>query len=93
MSIVTVRNLVKEYPAFRLNNVSFSLEAGKITGFIGRNGAGKTTTIKSMLNLVHPDSGDIIFFNKPMNEHEAEIKKQIGYSTGIVNWYPRKENQ
>ncbi|HHU29092.1 MAG TPA: ABC transporter ATP-binding protein [Firmicutes bacterium] len=91
MSIVMVRNLVKEYPSFRLNNVTFSLEAGKITGFIGRNGAGKTTTIKSMLNLVHPDGGEVIFFNKPLNEYEAEIKKQIGYSTGIVNWYPRKK--
>lgn len=91
MSIAIVRNLVKEYPSFRLNSVTFSLEAGKITGFIGRNGAGKTTTIKSMLNLVHPDSGEIIFFNKSLNEHEAEIKKQIGYSTGIVNWYPRKK--
>jgi len=91
MSIVMVRNLVKEYPTFRLNSVTFFLEAGKITGFIGRNGAGKTTTIKSMLNLVHPDSGEIIFFNKPLSEHEAEIKKQIGYSTGIVNWYPRKK--
>lgn len=91
MSIVKVRNLVKEYPAFRLNSVSFTLDAGKITGFIGRNGAGKTTTIKSMLNLVHPDSGEIFFFNKPMNEHEAEIKRQIGYSTGTVNWYPRKK--
>ena len=91
MSIVMVWNLVKEYPSFRLNSVTFSLEAGKITGFIGRNGAGKTTTIKSMLNLVHPDGGEIIFFNKPLNEHEAEIKKQTGYSTGIVNWYPRKK--
>jgi ABC-2 type transport system ATP-binding protein len=91
MSIVMVRDLVKEYPSFRLNRVTFSLEAGKITGFIGRNGAGKTTTIKSMLNLVHPDGGEIIFFNKPLNEHEAEIKKQIGYSTGTVNWYPRKK--
>jgi len=91
MSIVMVRNLVKEYPSFRLNSVTFSLEAGKITGFIGRNGAGKTTTIKSMLNLVHPDSGEIIFFNKSLNEYEAEIKKQIGYSTGTVNWYPRKK--
>lgn len=91
MSIVMVRNLVKEYPSFRLNNVTFSLEAGKITGFIGRNGAEKTTTIKSMLNLVHPDGGEVIFFNKPLNEYEAEIKKQIGYSTGIVNWYPRKK--
>lgn len=91
MSIVTVRNLVKEYPSFRLNSVTFSLDEGRITGFIGRNGAGKTTTIKSMLNLVHSDGGEILFFNKPMNEHEGEIKKRIGYSTGIVNWYPRKK--
>jgi len=91
MSLVMVRNLVKEYPSFRLNSVTFSLEGGRITGFIGRNGAGKTTTIKSMLNLVHPDEGEIFFFNMPLNEHEAEIKKRIGYSTGIVNWYPRKK--
>jgi len=62
--------------------VTFSLKGGIITGFIGRNGAGKTTTIKSMLNLVHPDDGEILFFNIPLNEHEAEIKKRIGYSTG-----------
>lgn len=91
MSILTVRDLVKEYPTFRLNRVSFSLEAGRISGFIGRNGAGKTTTIKSMLNLVHPDSGEISFFGKPLCEYEAEIKKRIGYSTGTVNWYPRKK--
>ncbi|MBR3291203.1 MAG: ATP-binding cassette domain-containing protein, partial [Bacteroidales bacterium] len=51
MSIVSVAGVCKTYPAFRLKDVSFSLERGKITGFIGRNGAGKTTTIKSMLNL------------------------------------------
>lgn len=88
--MVEVRNLIKIYPSFRLEKVSFHLDAGKITGFIGRNGAGKTTTIKSMLNLVHPDSGEILFFGKPLQGNEAEIKKRIGYSTGTVNWYPRK---
>lgn len=91
MNLVTVQNLVKEYPSFKLNGVSFSLEAGKITGFIGRNGAGKTTTIKSMLNLVHTDSGDIEYFDMPLKETEAEIKRRIGYSTGTVSWYPRKK--
>lgn len=89
MSIVSITNLVKEYPAFRLNELSFSLDEGRITGFIGRNGAGKTTTIKSMLNLVHPNKGDIRYFGKPFYENEAEIKNRIGYSTGTVNWYPR----
>ena len=91
MSIVEIRNLTKEYPDFRLHDVSFTLEAGRITGFIGRNGAGKTTTIKSMLNLVHPNGGEIIYFGMPLAGHEAEIKQRIGYSTGSVSWYPRKK--
>lgn len=91
MSIVKIENLNKTYPAFKLSNISFDIEEGKITGFIGRNGAGKTTTIKSMLNLVHPDSGEIAYFGKSLYENESEIKKHIGYSTGSVNWYPRKK--
>ena len=90
MSIASVQNLIKEYPGFRLNEVSFELKKGRITGFIGRNGSGKTTTIKSMLNLVHPDSGEISYFGKPLIGNEADIKSRIGYSTGTVNWYPRK---
>lgn len=91
MDIVEIRNLSKTYPAFRLSDVSFSVAEGKITGFIGRNGAGKTTTIKSMLNLVHPDSGEIYYFGNPLAGDETECKKHIGYSTGTVNWYPRKK--
>lgn len=91
MSIVKINNLNKTYPAFKLNDISFDIEEGKITGFIGRNGAGKTTTIKSMLNLIHPDSGEITYFGKSLYENESEIKKNIGYSTGSVNWYPRKK--
>lgn len=91
MSIIEVKNLKKEYPSFLLNNISFGLEAGRITGFAGRNGAGKTTTIKSMLNLIHPDSGAITCFSMSLDGHEAEIKRRIGYSTGTVSWYPRKK--
>ena len=91
MSIVEVRDLRKEYPAFTLRDVSFSVEKGRITGFIGRNGAGKTTTIKSIQNLVHPNGGEIHYFGLPLTGHEAEIKKRIGYSTGTVSWYPRKK--
>lgn len=91
MSIVRVNGLRKSYPSFELDNVSFSLEEGRITGFIGRNGAGKTTTIKAMLNLVHPDGGEIEYFGMPLTGNEAEIKKRIGYSTGTLNWYPRRK--
>ena len=91
MSIAEIRGLCKDYPAFQLKDVSFSIEKGRITGFIGRNGAGKTTTIKSILNLVHPDSGEILLFGKTLRGHEMEAKQRIGYSTGTVNWYPRKK--
>ena len=90
MVIAEVQDLVKKYPSFELKSVSFSLESGRITGFIGRNGAGKTTTIKSMLNMIHPDGGTVRYFGSPFAGHEAELKKRIGYSTGTVSWYPRK---
>ena len=91
MSIVEVRGLCKKYPEFTLDNVSFTLEKARITGFIGRNGAGKTTTIKSILNLVHPDAGEVTYFGMPLAGNEAEIKTRIGYSTGSLNYYPRKK--
>ncbi|MDO4939673.1 MAG: ABC transporter ATP-binding protein [Lachnospiraceae bacterium] len=91
MSIVEVKGLMKRYPSFELSGISFDVRESRITGFIGRNGAGKTTTIKAMLNLIHPDSGNVSFFGKPILMDEAEIKKRIGYSTGTVNWYPRKK--
>lgn len=91
MKIAEIKKLSKVYPAFTLSEVSFDLEAGHITGFIGRNGAGKTTTIKSMLNLSHPLSGEIRYFGLPFAENEDEIKRRIGYSTGVVNYYPRKK--
>ncbi len=90
MDIVTVKELCKKYPAFQLKEISFSLEEGKITGFIGRNGAGKTTTIKSMLNLLHTDSGTVSCFGQPLIGNEKEVKQRIGYSTGTFSWYPRK---
>lgn len=91
MMIAEVQHLVKRYPSFELSDVSFSLEGGKITGFVGRNGAGKTTTIKAMLNLIHLDGGSVSYFGKPLIGNETEIKKLIGYSTGTVSWYPRKK--
>ena len=61
-SPLTVQGLCKNYPAFTLKDISFTLTPGTITGFIGRNGAGKTTTINSILSFIHPDAGEISFF-------------------------------
>lgn len=92
-TVLKVRGLCKQYPAFTLCNVAFSLEAGRIMGFIGRNGAGKTTTLKSILGLVHPDAGEIRYFGQPFAENEQSIKRQIGYAAGGVSYYQRRRVQ
>lgn len=91
MSLCVIKNLSKSYPSFVLSDISFELNAGRIIGFIGRNGAGKTTTIKSILGFTHPDCGEISYFGLPFSENEREIKQRIGFSTGAVNYYPKKK--
>ena len=84
MNVLKAEGLTKRYSGFTLDNASFELQKGKITGFIGRNGAGKTTTLKSMLNIVHPDSGKVYFSAKEFAEAEMEIKRRIGFVSGRV---------
>ena len=91
MEVLSVRNLKKTYPSFTLDQVSFSLQPGTITGFIGRNGAGKSTTLNSLFHFVHPDSGEITFFGLAFAEHEMEIKQRIGFVSSGVNYYPKKK--
>lgn len=91
MIVLSVMDLCKKYEKFDLNSVSFDLERGTITGFIGRNGAGKTTTLKSLLNLVHSDSGEILFFGRSFQENEFEIKQKIGFVAGGIDYYPKKK--
>ena len=88
--ILTVRNLCKNYPAFELHDVSFSIRASSILGLIGRNGAGKTTTIKSILRLVRPDGGSVEFLGQPVDDDAAALRREAGYVSGDLCYYPRK---
>jgi ABC-2 type transport system ATP-binding protein len=55
---IVVSGLTKQYKAVRaVDNLSFSVEPGRVTGFLGPNGAGKTTTLRMLLNLVTPTAG------------------------------------
>jgi ABC-2 type transport system ATP-binding protein len=91
MLALDIKNLNKKYEHFQLKNVSFQLEKGYIMGFIGANGAGKTTTIKSILNMIRMDSGEIQIFGKSMSEHEVELKQEIGSAFGDINFYTRSK--
>ena len=76
--VLEINNLRKTYKGFSLKDINIKLEQGYITGFIGANGAGKSTTIKSVLNLINRDSGDVKIFNKDNKTNDKELKNKIG---------------
>ena len=89
-SALKVEHLNKKYPSFSLKDVSFEVKPGEIMGFIGRNGAGKTTTLKSIMNMIHYESGTITVFDKDMTEHELENKQRSGFALSELNYYPNR---
>jgi ABC-2 type transport system ATP-binding protein len=61
-----VRDLTKRFgTVMAVDNLSFALQAGSITGFLGPNGAGKTTTLRLLLGLARPTSGEALVFGRP----------------------------
>ena len=66
-----------------LNGISFHVKEGEVFGFIGRNGAGKSTTIKSILNFIFPDAGEILFQGKSVKRFE--FRQSIGYLPEIAH--------
>lgn len=87
MASLLVEGLNKRYPGFHLKDISFSLDPGYIMGFIGINGAGKTTTLKSILNMVRPESGRVEILGKVFLDHELELKQQLGVVLGDKDVY------
>ncbi len=92
-TVLEVKGLTKVYPGFRLGALDFSLEEGKITGFIGRNGAGKTTTLHSLLSFLSPDAGSIRFWGMDIRERELEIKQRVGFVSAGMSFYSKKKLQ
>lgn len=76
--VLTINKLYKSYSDFSLNNINLELMQGDIMGLIGENGAGKTTLMKLLLNLLSPEKGELIVFNKSYVDHSSYIKNRIG---------------
>ena len=72
-----------------IDDVSLTLEEGKIIGFIGLNGAGKTTLIKMMTGILKPDSGKIIINGKDIVKDPVETKQMIGYMADSPDMFLR----
>ncbi|MEX1307808.1 MAG: ABC transporter ATP-binding protein [Eubacteriales bacterium] len=87
MNLLKVKNLNKSYEKFQLKDVSFSLDEGYIMGFIGENGAGKTTTLKSILNLIKPNSGTVEILGQDFYQNELALKQYLGFTFGGGDFY------
>lgn len=84
MSIV-VEHLTKSFgPKVAVNDLSFSVQPGVVTGFLGPNGSGKSTTMRCMLGLDRPDKGHSTFKGQPYSAlarplHEVGVLLDAGY--------------
>lgn len=78
--MIDVRNVTKFYGNFcAVDNVSFSINKGEITGLLGPNGAGKTTTMRMITGYLQTTMGAIDVAGKDVSVYPQEIKRSIGY--------------
>lgn len=78
-NVIEIKNLKKNYDSnFALGEINLTIPTGYVIGLIGENGAGKTTLIKSLLNIINTDSGEIKIFNKDSKQYDYLIKEDIG---------------
>jgi ABC-2 type transport system ATP-binding protein len=74
--VVAVSSLSKRYDELTaVAELSFSLEAGTVTGFLGPNGAGKTTTLRLLLGLAEPTSGEALVFGRRYRELDQPARR------------------
>jgi ABC-2 type transport system ATP-binding protein len=78
--IIETKNLTKTFGSVRaVDDLSFSMESGRVYGFIGPNGAGKTTTMRIMSTMDVPDSGDVLFDGVSCVEYPEKVRHFLGY--------------
>ena len=86
-SVVEIRGVSRRFgDVMAVDNLTLSLGAGEIMGFLGANGAGKTTTIKMLLGLIRPSSGTVSVLGG--DPSDAKVRAKIGYMPEIAYYYP-----
>jgi ABC-2 type transport system ATP-binding protein len=74
--VVSVSSLTKRYgEVVAVDAVTFSLDAGTVTGFLGPNGAGKTTTLRLLLGLAEPTGGEALVFGRRYRELDQPVRR------------------
>jgi ABC-2 type transport system ATP-binding protein len=85
-SAIDVAHLVKLYKTNRaVDDISFCIARGSITGLLGGNGAGKTTTIAMIMGLVLPTSGKVSVLGHPMPDDSAQVLGRMNFESPYVD--------
>jgi len=72
--MITAEGLVKRYGAkTAVNDISFTVRPGQVTGFLGPNGAGKSTTMRMVVGLDRPSAGSVVVNGRPYAAHRAPL--------------------
>src|SRR4249919_2939971 len=83
---IEVAHLVKLYKTTRaVDDISFRIARGSITGLLGGNGAGKTTTIAMIMGLVLPTSGRIRVLGRSMPDQSADVLGRMNFESPYVD--------
>jgi ABC-2 type transport system ATP-binding protein len=91
--VVRVRSLTKRYgELLAVDGVTFSLDAGTVTGYLGPNGAGKTTTLRLLLGLAEPTSGEALVFGRGYRELEQPIRR-VGAVLESNDFHPARSGR
>ena len=79
--MIEIKNFSKSYDGNKkaVDNISFTVNDGRIFAFIGHNGAGKTTTIKSIVGILDFEEGDILVNGKSIKTNPIECKMDMAY--------------
>jgi ABC-2 type transport system ATP-binding protein len=89
-AVVSCRTLTKKYGELAaVDDVTFALEAGTVTGFLGPNGAGKTTTLRLLLGLAKPTAGEALVFGRRYRELEQPVRR-VGAVLESSDFHPAR---
>jgi ABC-2 type transport system ATP-binding protein len=88
MPVIEVRGLTKRFgQVLAVDRMSFEVEQGTVTGFLGSNGAGKTTTLRMLLGLIRPDAGTATINGRPYRDLEDPLH-QVGAVLEASSFHP-----
>ncbi len=87
---IVVSGLTKTFGALKaVDDLSFTVEAGSVTGFLGPNGAGKTTTLRMLLGLITPDAGTATIGGRPYHQLPSP-GKTVGAALEATGFHPAR---